>query len=356
MIKKIIASGLVFALCLLTLTSCESKKWIIKYDGKEISSDIYAYYVYGACEMLNYYELIDITKPFDEQTVTDTESEEKAEVPADKYINDYAIDQILFLCELEKRFKEAGLELDESTVSSIETGANTEFKSYEKFFEDNGITVDTVKKASNSGEFGTMREQLFKHLYGKGGPREVTEEQLTAFYQDRYVSYSYIYKMLVDSDGVVLEDDGKAVIRTELEDIKSKIVSGEKDIDDYAKEFANAYAEDKKCGKNGVVSTTSQKSDTALMQELSKMENGEVRYVELNNYAFLLKKHDIMDGNYFENEDNRYNLLVSMKFDEFIKEITDASKSASYTVNKKAYKAYGINKLNLDNLEVTPAI
>jgi len=160
---------------------------------------------------------------------------------------------------------------------------------------------------------------------------------------------------LVDSEGVILDDAGKAAVKSELEGIKAKIEGGE-DIDTYAKEYAQEYANDKSCGKNGVSSTTSQKSDTTLMNELANMANGEVRYVEMNNYAFLLKKHDIMSNGYLDSQDNKYNLLVSMRFDEFIQEISDASQNSDYELNEKALKKYGIGKFDFEGLEVNSSL
>ena len=353
-VKKIVAVTIA-AVMMLSLASCGDNSWIVKYNGREIPTGVYTYYVYNAYEMLTYYGTINPEEKLNGQTVADdsdadaVDSETAAnEVPAEEYINNYALEQVLYLCELWDRYEAAGLSMDEATIADKNEHINDEYEQYKDLYVTNGVAKTSVEIASAQGMFGIMQDQLFNHLYGEGGTQQVTKDELKTFFLDNHVGYSYVYESLV-KDGLPLSDDEKAAVKTRLEGVKSDVEKGKKKFEDVVKEYSDAYVADSTAGKYGAPESVVKKnSESELMLALLEIEAGKLGYVEIDNYAFLLKRHDLNSMDYFEK--NQEMLLESYKLEGFQKDIMDTAKAASYELNKNAYKQFGIRKLDIDGV------
>ncbi|MBQ6570148.1 MAG: hypothetical protein IJL87_07810 [Clostridia bacterium] len=350
-VKRLIAISIA-AVMMFAMTACQGDSWIVRYNGREIPTGVYTYYVYNAYQMLSYYGQVDTTKPLNKQTIDRTEGEETVAVPADKYINEYALDQVLYLCELWDRYDAAGLTLDDAVKATIETNVTGEYDTAkDTFFVPNGIAESSVKIASSNGLFGAMQDQYFESLYGENGSQAVTDDELKKYFADEYVGYSYVYRYLIDSEGQALDDAGKTAVKAELEGVKALVESGRKDFEEVCKEYQDAYTADRQSGKYGMTKTAVKKnSESELMKALLNTEVGKLTYVEIDNYAFLVKRYDPLTVGYFE--ENKDSLLNEYKYDPLQDEMMETAKAAKYELNKTAFKKFGIRKLKIDGVKL----
>jgi len=349
---KIIKKALALALAgvmMLSMASCSGQSWIVKYNGEEIPVGVYTYYIYNAYQMYSYYGMVTTDTPLSEQSIpTTNDSGETETTQADTYINDYALDQVLYLAELTKRFNDAGLTLTDEELAEAESAVADEYAAYEDFYTTNGVAKSSVLYGSVSGKYGLMQEKLFHYTYGEGGPKEVTDEALKTYYTDNYVSYTYIYETTKETSGDEVVDKDVDEIKKRFEQTKAGVEAGTTDFEKIAAEYAQAYSDDYSAGKNGVAMTTTKKSESELMTELLKLNVGEIKVVELDGYVYLLQRHDISTNGYFE--ENEEYIFEEMNYSDFQAELMETAKSADYELNESAFKKFGVRKLDIDGV------
>ena len=319
-------------------------------DGEQISSQIYAYYVYCAYEMYGYYELIDPEVPLKKQEIpVKDKNGEITYVRADKQINERALEQTLYLHELKKQFDAAGLTISEERTKELKELAAYEYESYAGLFEHLGITEETVLLASVGGMFTEMEDALFLHTFGTGGENEVPQDEFLDYYNKNYISYAYVSQKLLDAQGIPLDEAGKDAIRAEMKGIVNKVENGSVDLEQLAIDYISAYSKDNTCGKGGKNLSTVTIGESELMQSLEQMSFGDVMYVEIKNTGYVIKKYDLLKVGFLDKEENRISVLKNMKYDDWNAQL--ASKAMeNYTLNGSAFRKYSINNINVEDV------
>lgn len=321
--RKFAAIVLTATLFLAVLTGC-TPKWCVKYGDVTVRSDVFNYYACTEYNALTQSGQISADRSLDEQEING--------VSAEEYIRLEALDRVLYLCELTKRFKGAGLSISEETFTALSASAKNEYASHQSLFSKHNVSEDAVLEGSISGKMGHMQQLLFDSTYGAEGSQAVSDDELNDFYQNNYICYSYVYQRLSNADGTALSENDSKGIKNELKKLSDNVKSGAVNIDDTAIAYATDYAEDNTCGKNGVTTTTSVLGTTDIMIAAKQLKAGEVTYLEIGGYAFVLQRHDLSATNFIS--DNRYSVLVEMKLEPFKEEILSAAKSADYSVKE----------------------
>ena len=322
--RKSIAVLLSVVILITIMSGCDAK-WCVKYEGQKVEPDVFNYYVCTTYDNLVKTGKIIQDEPLDAQSIDG--------ISAQEYISAKALEQVLYLCELEKRYEQSNLEIAEKTISGLTISTENEYSLNQQLYSKLNVSKETVLRASISGKMGYMQQTLFNSIYGEGGTSAISAEELGNFYSDNYICYSYAYQRLSNADGTAFTDKEISAVRKEFDKIEKDVKNGTKKIDDVAIAYAQAYEQDRTCGKNGVTTTTSVIGTTDIMLAAKELTIGEVACMELGGYIFVVQRHDLATTSFAT--DNSYSILVEMKFDSFKEEILQTALAGNYKVNKK---------------------
>ena len=365
--KRIVAGSLAcatLAASAVSLTGCGST-WALKTDDAEVSSGVYRYALAYAYQYAMY-NVDDYTQPVFSQEI-DGE-------PAADYVRQAALDYFIkgYLV-IEEKMKELDLSLSDVERYNAETAAkedwnSDDFASYKEMFESYGITQDDYQKAYY--DYSAKYSKVFQAIYGEGGEKEVSREEMEEYFTKNYSNIRYIvastsgmtdeeikdttkqFKGYADEikDGKTLEDIDKEYTASLHEDETADDTSSaatESTADGETEEETNLIS------RIGLLTTTSYPE--AMVTAVGKMKNGAVQVVDASDsgYIILLEKNNIKDAieTFLDNEDeeqrqdNRFQLLANMKEEDFTAYINDLCEN--YDESRITYNPAETTELDL---------
>lgn len=346
-LAKRFAAMIVAVLMMFSLTSCSDTSYIAKdAEGNTVPVGAYIYYQYYAYKMMVTYGQLSSSEDLKGQVIGETDAIE--------YLQNMGVENVKYLLELEKRFAEAGFEISDSEKSSIENEENNmagaQYAEEKAWYTKNGVSKDSVVRASlDAGMAGIMEEKLFYAKYGADGTDPITDDEIQKYYDENYLYISFISEPIADieaqgSTATSVDEEIQAEVKARYEDLITKFKSGELDFDEYVTEHTEK-------GENyvGMSNQSYEKNESSEMLKIAdEMEVGDVKYVEDNLRAYLIKKIDPKTSKYLENEDNTNSIRMDLKMSDFQNEILEAAKAnTAYTINEAAMKKYSIKKLKL---------
>ena len=334
-LRKLAALFLAVVLAL-GLSSCDStdKTWAMKRGDTTIPIGCYIYNFYVTTLNAPYQEGVDSSK-----SVLEQEIEGK---PAETWIRESAIRSTKMMFVIDDMMEELGLSLSEEEQKQIETEANTGWSQ---------LSADLEKYVAKSSfqmaytELSHKYTLVFEAIYGKGGEKEVSEEELSKYVTENFTDYSYIMAPLYDSSYAELEDDQKIAVRDLLQDCVSKINDGSMTME----EAAAAYEEEMDTSDSlvsGVADLGENESESELVDALLKGDNGKAYFVDLSEESscyFIVYKRDINEtvDEYLQDEDNRLGVLDELRGEEFANTVEERVDSlADVEINEAALNDY----------------
>lgn len=337
------------------LTGCSMPKLMIggtpdvagTVAGREVSTGEYLAYLYNTFyEMyynqgLYYYEYYGMD-PWT-QEFTYGEGENAPKVKLSEYITLQTQDAIVRQEALAAMLKENGLSWLEEDEKEINKNL-AELKP--DAFLPAGFTNENYIKSYKS--LYLNERSLFFGLYGKGGKREVPEEDQKKYFAENYLSYKMISIALTDDDGKELDEAGKKKITDELNgylETYNKDKNFEAAVDAYNKAHAekDEEVEASKDEDNRVnVDAKASEMDEDLEEAIRSVEVGAAKIVTYSAggktpTAALILRLDINEPKELFT-DEQENILSSLKYEEFDEEVTKAAEKIERTFDKKAVK------------------
>lgn len=344
--SKITAVMISLVLVLLSFSSCADTTWIVQSGDQQIPVGVYTYFVNYTYQTAVAYGELDQTKPLSEQTIATGEDTTE---PAIDFINDIALKNVKYFCALREMYEEAGKEIDEDTLNALALLVTEEYTASKDFYEKNGVAQTSVLLASSEGVFGYMESDLFESIYGEGGEKEVTEEDMWKYIEENYVRYASLSQTTADSEGNTLTDEEIKEVENELLAIRDEVLAGEADFDTYAAEWAKEKEESTTAKHNGQTTTMVAKSTTELMEALLELEEGTMGTKTIGDIMYLLYRLPVRESNYLDDDANVDSLLRTMRSEEFTNLINERIEEMEFTVNEKAVKKFGLGKLEFEN-------
>ena len=304
-------------------------------------------------------------KSFLQMEITDDDG---VTATADEWIKDKADEYTRNILAIYHEFNELGCTIDEATEEGYQSQAKEYWdygpyyqyygeqylNPYSDIFEPIGVSYDSFYIAS----FYTsaMQTEVFKALYESTGTEAVSDEDLTAFFTENYVSYKYFSVNLytteeqptTDEEGnettesvdVALAAEDVQAYETEFAGYKDSIAAGGT-YDDVVTAYMAAHTDVVSDPTQSGVSILDDASiGDELKDELGKMAEGEATYLTVGDddntkVLYFLYKEPIANQieNYIGDETQRNTILHEMKDDEFEKLLEQVGEELDVTVS-----------------------
>ena len=351
--KKIIA----IVLCVLmtvSVTACGGDtSWIMKTENTEITAGHYMFYLINAYGSASYL-VEDAEKSILSQKIDG--------MKAADWIQETALETAKFAMVIKEMFEKEGLELSAENQEYVNQLANYYWAYYgSTIYYPNGVSYETLVKTMG---YEVMLSELFAHLYGEGGSREISQEDVKKGLAENYAKIKEIGISLVGMSGEMRSEEVQADLKTKAEDYKKRIEAGEK-IEDLIKEHYNVELElaVEETGSTAeeitggttvddidteavVVSSNNTNYSTNEIEKILKLENGEVEVLVEEEYIRVVQKMDILEDDTYLKE---YDMSVRtiLKSDEFTEEIQKLASELDVEINEAGLKKYKPSKVKL---------
>lgn len=365
-LKKAVAAALAVGM-LATATGCSDTSWSFKDDKTTLSIGTYIYYMAGAYSYASQSAQADVEVTTDAEGATEAtekvdvmtakiKDNDENEVTGKDYILNTAEQSCKTLIYTLEKFDELGLKLSDSEQTQIDTIAAQGWTYSGSAYESVGVSEASYKLAY--AEFSTKYEAVFKALYGKGGEKEVTDDQLKEYYTSNYVDYSYIpinlYKTAESSDESsdststtteALSDDEIKKITDTMNGYKDQLNKGEKTFDEIDKAFMEyqSLTDSTATTAQEILDKSSAPAD--IIDKVKELDNkkADVITVGEGNTAvmYLVYRGDINDKvSNLDDEDTSYTVLTNMKKDEYNDYMDEQANKLDIQTNDAALNKY----------------
>lgn len=367
-------------------TGCSvQKEWSYKANGKELPIGVYIYSLYNAytraqsfAEKLDDYDSTKDT--WLDMEITDDDGNKEV---AKTWILQQAEQTCLEVLALDAEMKKLGASADSAVLNQLNTDAESNwyfgttntaylqygyaFTPYKNTLEPKGVSLDSFKVVT--AEFSANCDKMFELLYFEGGSQEVTKDQITKYFEENYVRYSYLpvplYESTTDeasgeSKNVAYDDakvkkltgalDGYAKQVSDTKDTSAAATTSEKLIKDFIK--ANGLTED------SLVTNTGVRNETNVGDEVDKiiaeLGEGKAKTVKVGDgdtatyyYVFRYNMKAAKDD-YLTSGENNHTIITKMKskdFQKYLKDLADNLKhEKSDAVGKYEPKMFFVAK------------
>ena len=346
--KKKLAALLLAVLTAFGAASCSTadQSWSIDKDGERLPVGVYVYNFYSAIAAAQQEEGVDSSVSLLDQQIDGQPAEEWIRGEAMRYTKEYFY--------LRDQLDSLGVPLTDEEKAQAKSNAAAAW----------GYVPESVKKYVSQesfeiayGETNMMYTKLFNTIYGEGGEKAVSDEELTAYFEETFYDFDYIFSSLAfKTDGeltdaaedTAMTEEETAARRELFEGYAEQINAGEMTMEDAAKDFQTLIASADEQLSNQLVDGEYINSSfpTEIKTNLDEMQNGEVRCFEVTGLSkgiVVVRKNNIADSaaEYMEQEGNRQTLLAGMKSEEYLDMIKAGIESyEGVTFNDEAIATY----------------
>ena len=368
-IKKITAAFLA-VLMIMSISGCSTKpEWSYKVDDNEVQIGVYIYALYTAYNQAASYasseEGYDAEKSFLNLTITDDDGETAV---AKDWIVDTAKELTKNILTIEEEFEARGLTLTAEDEAAAKESADNDWNlgpyydmylaygmtptPYKDILEPYGVSYESFERASYMAS--AKQKALFEEIYINDEETAVSTEDLTNYFTENYISYSYLSVRLADS---ATDDSGSttytAMSDEDIAEIESTLQGYADNINNGAGTFAEQmveYTALKELESDPSTSAVENLDESSLNEDviaaLNELEEGKAALVKVgeaeNAYYYLIYKAPIADSvaDYIEDETNSFNVLSAMKSEEFQDMLTAKAEELGIQENTSVVNSY----------------
>lgn len=250
-IKKIAALGCAAAM-LGSLTACgENTTWGAVIDGEKVPAGVFIYYLETA-----HYEAQTRVNEEANSAAADlspegaaAQSGETVTVPlfssqidgiaAKEWIYNEATEYMQEYIAVENKFDEYGLTLSDEDKETAQVYLDQMWEYAGEYYTDMGISQESYKSIFLNS---SKKQKLFEAIYGEGGEKAVSDDEIKAYLDENYALINYIEAELRDGEGNLLKSEGKAERMEMLNGYMERFKNGE-DFDMLNAEYTAYYNE-----------------------------------------------------------------------------------------------------------------
>lgn len=258
----------------------------------------------------------------------------------------------LTLDNLAKKYK---VKADETELESVKKMYISYYYSESKdLFEKLGVSEDSFVEAAIKPSYTS--QAIFNAIYGKGGEKEVGDEELNKFFKENYVTYYYIgYSMkTTDENGESqnIDDDTKDKVETSFKKYANMLNKQSKTTDDVDNEYKNDFSVEQSAGASETVMLDNME-DEDLKKAVTDAKEKEAVVVDINDTKYLIYKGNINDKvkDIKYNEDikeedkgavSRDSIVSNMKSEEYQDFLDEEQSKLEYTRNDACIAKYSV--------------
>lgn len=364
---KKVAAVLLAAVMIVLSAGCTpislSKEWSYKYGDDQLSIGVYIYSLYQAYSQAQSYaeknEDYSSDKSFMSLEITDDDGNKKV---AKDWILEEADKITKSILAVDSELAKYDITLDTATKdeakktaqSTWDMGAYASYGYFDplsKKLEPYGVSFESFY--TSSYEAMAKQSALFNALYGKGGAKEVKDDELKSYVKENYTDYKYLpvnlYTTETDDSGnstnTALSDDDKKKVENELKQYAEQITGG-KAFGDAVSEYMKANSITEDTSKSATENLENSSIGDEIKEKLKKMKEGTAETLQVGDgdsaQIYLIYKGKINDAadSYISDSTNRSNVLSEMKSDEFNNYIDEIAASLDVEINSAQVNRY----------------
>lgn len=268
-IKKIAALGCAAAM-LGSLTACgENTTWGAVIDGEKVPAGVFIYYLETA-----HYEAQTRVNEEASSAAADLSPEAAAAqsaetvtaplfssqidgIAAKEWIYNEATEYMQEYIAVENKFDEYGLTLSDEDKETAQVYLDQMWEYAGDYYTEMGISQESYKSIFLNS---SKKQKLFEAIYGEGGEKAVSDDEIKAYLDENYALINYIEAELRDGDGNLLKSEGKAERMEMLNGYMERFKNGE-DFDMLNAEY-NAYYDELKAAAQAAAAEAAAQAQT----------------------------------------------------------------------------------------------
>ncbi len=343
-----------------------NKEWSYKTSDEELAIGVYIYSLNVAYSQAESYakeldEYDSSKSTWLEMEITDEDGNTQV---ANEWIKEQA--QLMCLSNLvvDQQLAEEGATVDEAVMQSAKEQAETYWNvgQYAQYgyimpmkdeLEPYGVSFESFEYSTT--DYSVKQSALFEKMYNEGGSKAVSDDELTKFFTENYVDYSYLpvnlYTTSTDESGnstsTALSDEDAKKLTDELDGYAADLNDGKSFNDDVVKAYmANHEDITTDPSSNATEALESFSMGDELKEAIEKLDNKKATTLKVGTgesaIYYLVYKKDIAETatTYLEAENNRSSVLAAMKQDEFNDYIKELTKELEYEANTSVLDSY----------------
>ena len=361
MMKKLVAGVSACVLLVSTLSGCysEDKAWAARRGDDTAPIGAYIYYLSNA-----YQEALTLVED-DTKSVFDQEIEGK---DGTQWVKDRARESLKLMYYVDQRMEDLGLTLDEDDQSQIESLTGSQWSSFSTSFDQYGIAQTSVERAYS--QFIVEYQKVFEAIYGPGGEKEVSDDELREYYEGAYVDVDYFTcaytQYTEDGQTETMSDEEKAEAAKEYQQYVTRIQDGELTIEEAAEEYQTARDEEAAAASSSSSESSSSSSssdDSAsnlasetvnldnsyypeeMTAKIQEMDENTVDFVDIpdSNMFVVIQKNPISEAcdEMLSDAEQRLSVLSELKNDEYTADMEEGANALDdITFNDSVLDSY----------------
>lgn len=343
-IKRATTAILAAVMCL-SFSSCGDTSYIAKAEGETIPAGLYILSQYAALAEAQQ------TSGYDSslKNIWDNKLENKS---LKNWVNDRALELVKQYAEVEKEFKAEGLELDEDTIKEVDNTVESNWASVESLYTAIGVAKESYRSyLLNQQKY----YEIFDAYYGEGGKEEISDDSLTAHYQENYAQFKAISFSKTDSAGKDLDASALVELKNKADQYLERAKAGE-DFDELIaqrkKEISTDTSDTEEEEDQEVNNMIMIKKDEASWYVSNKLSNAVFEEAEIgepillsdDNAYYVVLRYNVTDDEETYQK-MRQSVLLDLKQDDFDEMLMTNAKSLDFTLNESAAKRYDPKKI-----------
>ncbi|HCA04765.1 MAG TPA: hypothetical protein DEO32_02585 [Ruminococcaceae bacterium] len=335
-----------------------NKEWSYKSEVKELSTGVYIYCLSGAYSQAKTYaeKLKDYDSEKDswlDMEITDDDGNKEI---ARTWIKKKAEESCLSFLVVEEQMKVENATYDEAALTEYrnqakqywEVGVQQQYQqtpALSTTYSPYGISLESFSYVY--ADMSVKQDALFDAVYGKGGSKEVKDDELNKYFTDNYVSYSYfsapLYTSSTDEAG---QQKNIAMDDKKIKELKDQFEGYSKDINDNGKKLDDiTKAYQKKSGDDTIepTSATEQLESVSMGDDfkkaLKKLGDKKATTITVgekeNAMLYFIYKDSIKDvaKTYLKDGSQKKQVLTKMKSEEFTDYLKELAGKLKYEKN-----------------------
>lgn len=328
-LKRAAAGALALAMCA-GLTGCysEDKAWAAKMGEDTMPIGGYIYYLSSAYSQGS--ALVENGQEVLKNTIEGQN--------ASQWIQDKALEQLKSFYFVQQKFDEMGLALDEEDQENITNASNSMWSYYKTAFEAVGVAQSSFTRAY--AEYNIKLQKVMQAMYGEGGERALTEDEMHDYYTENYIYYNYFYVPFSTTDeegqSKTMEEDEQAQVKEALREHVKSISSGDETLEQASAAYVAEGSSKPTLGEASAINKNNLSEQ--FSEALTGLKDGESAMVDMSSGAYVLQKMNI-ETDYqalINDETRKEGLIAEMKGEEFTEYVKEQSASVNLDLNEKA--------------------